>query len=96
MSSIKIKMKRLGALLAALMLSIALCSSTAFAAPAYDADTSADSDAVVDVVDEESADVVGPEQDSNPFGKSYIVKGVAVVGVGVVFYVVLSIKTKKK
>lgn len=100
---IRIKFKRIGALIAALMLSLALCCTTAFAAPAYD-DSGAGSDAQVDVVDDAPTVMDGTEdggdteavQDSNPFGKSYIIKGVAVVGVGVVFYVVLSLKSKKK
>lgn len=32
--------------------------------------------------------------EDDPFGKSYLVKGVIVVGVGVIFYVVLVIKSK--
>ena len=96
--SIKMMFKRFGALLAALMLSTTLCCTTAFAAPAI-APSGLESDALVDVVpDSEAAgeDVGEAEQDSNPFGRSYVIKGVAVVGVGVVFYVVLAAKSKRK
>lgn len=101
MFSIKTKFKRFGALLAALMLSMSLCCAPAFAAPGSDA-ADTESEALVDLVDEAEPDAeavdgtVAAEEDNNPFGKSYIIKGVAVVGVGVAFYVVLTLKSKKK
>ena len=36
------------------------------------------------------------EEDSDPFGPSYFIKGGIVIGIGVVFYAVLAIKTRKK
>lgn len=91
---IKTKFKRLGALFMALMLSLSLCCTTAFAAPAT-APSDGEGDAQVEVVSG-SAVEEETEQDSNPFGKSYIIKGVAVVGAGLAFYVILSIKSRKK
>lgn len=74
--------KKLSPLLAAILLSVALISP-ALAAPVESPDTAAGETVVQTDANE-----------SDPFGTSYIVKGVIVVGVGVIFYVALVIKSK--
>lgn len=80
------KTKRFMALLAALMIAVSMCCTTAFAAPAED---DADEAETVTVQTEET-------ENSRPYDKSYFIKAGVVIGAGVVIYIVLAAKTKKK
>ena len=90
---IRKKAKRIVAMIAALLLSCSILCTTAFAAPATD-DSSADTSVsdTAGVADDQQTQ----NEDDEPFGRSYMIKGIVVVGIGVVFYVALVIKTKKK
>ena len=74
----------------ALLAVFSLYSTTALAAPREAESVQAAEEAKEAEKAEETV------REEGPFGTSYLIKGAVVVGVGVVFYTVLVIQTRKK
>lgn len=81
------KAKRITPFLLALFLSLLLCMTSAFAVPSND--PPGDTNTTVSTVDEE-------KESTGLVSKSLMIKGGIALGVGVVLYVAISIKSRNK
>lgn len=89
------KANRILSLVMALLLSLTICCTIAFAAPTQEDVPDTDSESITTMVDEDTADEASAQEEDTPFGRSYMVKGVVIVGLGVIFYAAIVIKSKK-
>ena len=89
---IRIKSKTIISLMLALLLSCTIFCGAAFAAPTEEDSAETSVSEVAGSTDNQQEQ----EEDSDPFGPSYFIKGGIVIGIGAVFYAVLAIKTRKK
>lgn len=83
------KAKRIAPFLLALFLSLLFCITAAFAVPGNDPTGDTSMDTEVSIVDEE-------KESTGLVSKSLMIKGGIALGVGVVMYVAISIKSRNK